>query len=243
MDRILCVLCVYSDGKLQPGAVMSDHSDSFRQAFGINYPQAEFGQCWPHIRRKWGEGAYCSKTWEHFNEAGSHLDLIHHCITLPMRQLVVEVGYAVSYAYLFMYPTHIIRDTRILTVSYTCIRHVSYTHLTVYILCLVFQEVGGLWDDWGKQMNTFWNSYCVDPWNNWSLTFSCELCRPCQQAQESWHGLLMKTKIPNGLRGSTEFVFQQTIPDLIELDAIQLPNILQFSVPCIPKPMLEKAKW
>jgi hypothetical protein len=53
----------------------------------------------------------------------------------------------------------------------------------------------------------------------------------------------MKTKIPNGLRGSTEFVFQQTIPDLIELDAIQLPNILQFSVPCIPKPMLEKAKW
>ena len=48
-----------------------------------------FGQCWPHIIRKWGEGEYCSKLWEHYEEVKGHLHAIHHACTAEMRDLLM----------------------------------------------------------------------------------------------------------------------------------------------------------
>ena len=47
---------------------MSDHADGFRSAYGLCFPGIPFGQCWPHIARKWSQGEYASKKWEHFDE-------------------------------------------------------------------------------------------------------------------------------------------------------------------------------
>ena len=45
------------------------------------------------------------------------------------------------------------------------------------------------------------------------------------------------------MRGSTENLFEVTLPQLIEMDAIQIPTELGFHVPAIPKGMIEKALW
>lgn len=67
----------YTGVGLKPGAVISDHSDGFRNAFVKVWPDARFGQCWPHIARKFGEGEYCSKKWQCFEEVQEHLRWIH----------------------------------------------------------------------------------------------------------------------------------------------------------------------
>ena len=109
---------------------------------------------------------------------------------------------------------------------------------------LLIRECGLVWDKWGKQMNTFWNSYCVDPWDCWSIgEFGCMLCTPSQQAQESWHKQLLKSRIPGAFRASTEHVFAEALPQLIQLDGVLSPTVLVFDVPAIPKQMMEKALW
>lgn len=180
---------------LEPGACMSDHSSAFRNAYEEVFPDSMFGQCWPHISRKWAEGEYCSKKWEHFNTVAVHIREIHFARSAGMRDLLT-------------------------------------------------QGFGELWDQWGKQMNTFWNSYIIDGWDNWTLgLFEARLCTPSQQAQESWHKLLLRTRIPSMFKGSTEFVFQESLPQLIQMDGLALPNSLRFSVPAIPKDMMKKALW
>ena len=44
-------------------------------------------------------------------------------------------------------------------------------------------------------------------------------------------------------RGSTEFCFKETLPQLIRMDGILLPSELCLSVPAVPKKMLQKALW
>ena len=44
-------------------------------------------------------------------------------------------------------------------------------------------------------------------------------------------------------RASTEHAFKETLPELITMDAIQIPSKLCFYVPAIPKKMIEKAMW
>ena len=111
---------------------------------------------------------------------------------------------------------------------------------------LLISEVVKVWDKLGTgtEMNTFWNSYCVGPWDNWSLgLFDCMLCTPSQQTQESWHKQLMVSKIPNMLLGSTEYLFKETLPQLIAMDGIQIPSTLPFHVPALPRGMMQKALW
>ena len=195
MDALNYVSLKYYGCKLQPGACMSDHADGFRAAYGLCFPGIPFGQCWPHIARKWSQGEYASKKWEHFDEVKGHLQAIHMAHTPEMRDLLMK-------------------------------------------------EIGDLWDSWGRQMDVFWNSYCVKGWDNWSIgLFDCMLCTPSQQAQESWHKQLLLSKIPGMIRGSTEMVFHDMLPDLIEQDAIQIPSELVFHVPAVPKGMITKALW
>ena len=52
-----------------------------------------------------------------------------------------------------------------------------------------------------------------------------------------------QTKIPGMFKGSTETVFAKALPQLIEMDGLQLPTTLGFSVPAIPKGMMQKALW
>ena len=67
----------YAGHGLQPGGVIADHSDGFRNAYEKVWPSSQFGQCWPHISRKFSRGEYCSKTWAGFEEVKGHLFHIH----------------------------------------------------------------------------------------------------------------------------------------------------------------------
>ena len=51
----------YYGVKLLPGAMVSDHCAAFRNAFYKYFPDGVFGQCYPHIKRKYGEGGYTVK--------------------------------------------------------------------------------------------------------------------------------------------------------------------------------------
>ncbi len=63
----------YYGVKLLPGAMVSDHCAAFRNAFYKYFPEGVFAQCYPHIKRKYGEGEYTSKKWVHFDEAGEDI--------------------------------------------------------------------------------------------------------------------------------------------------------------------------
>ena len=178
---------------------MSDHSEGFRQAFQEAFVGSPFGQCWPHIIRKFVEGEYvqagASSKWIHFEDAQEDMRAIHLAGSTGMKELLIR-------------------------------------------------ECGKVWDKWGQQMRPFWNSYCVDPWDCWSIgDFGCMLCTPSQQAQESWHKFLMRSRIPGTFRASTEYVFAEALPQLVELDGVLSPKVLGFDVPAIPKQMMEKALW
>ena len=197
MDALNVTTMKYYGEKLEPGACMSDHCDAFKRGFEVTWPEAEFGTCWPHIARKFGEGEYTTKKWEHFEEVKVHLRNIHMAHTPQMRDELM-------------------------------------------------MRYGTLWDGWGGQMNTFWTSYCAEAsgWDCWSIgLFETVLCTPSQQAQESWHKQLLRTKIPNMMRGSTESVFKVALPQLVLVDAIQIPTELVFHVPAVPKKMIKKALW
>ena len=77
-------------GELVPGATISDHCAAYRNAFLKAFPEAPFLQCWPHIARKFREGEYVKKTWEHFEEATGHLLSIHLAMSSLMQQLIIK---------------------------------------------------------------------------------------------------------------------------------------------------------
>jgi hypothetical protein len=100
----------YCGVNLQPGACMSDHSAAFRNAYVLTWPLAELGQCYPHIIRKYSEGAYCLKTYKNFDEAQLHIRQLHFCPTPEAKTLMIqEVGKVhstcifVCYAYIGVY--------------------------------------------------------------------------------------------------------------------------------------------
>ena len=202
LDALNKVCVKYFGKKLEPGATMSDHAAGLKKAFVTVFPDVYHGQCWPHIIRKWGEGEWASKRWEHFDEVGTQLAAIHLAQTTMMRDLLM-------------------------------------------------MEYGVMWDEWGHEMDVFWDSHCRpgkdgpnSGWDNWSIgCFDCVLCTPSQQAQESWHKQLLTTKIPGLGKGSTETVFHKMLPQLIEMDAIMIPTLLCFEVPGVPVEMIKKALW
>ena len=55
-------------------------------------------------------------------------------------------------------------------------------------------EYSTMWDEWGdKAMNKFWDTYCINNWDCWSIgLFDCMLMTPSQQAQESWHKQILR---------------------------------------------------
>ena len=78
---------------LQPGSTMSDHSDGCRAGLLAEWPRTPHGQCWPHLRRKLGEGAFCSKKRPHFEELPKHLEAVHLSQTTEMRDFFIkEIG-------------------------------------------------------------------------------------------------------------------------------------------------------
>ena len=196
MDAANATSKKYFGAELNPGACMSDHSDTYRSAFKKSWPNADFAQCWPHISRKWSEGEWVSKTWVHFNDVAQHLHLIHmggH--TADMKEILIT-------------------------------------------------ECGKFWDSWGKQMNTFWNGYCMNGWDCWSICATdTPLATPSQQTQESWHKQLLISRIPAMFRGSTAHVFEVAMPQLVQMDGLLMPSVLNFDVPAIPKDMMKKALW
>ena len=164
-------------------------------AFYKYFPDGVFAQCYPHIKRKYGEGEYTSKKWVHFDEAGEDIKGIHLAGTPEMKTLITRV-------------------------------------------------VGVSWDSWGPQMNVFWDSNCVAPWDCWSICdLECMLATPSNQTPEAWHRDLMRKKIPGMFKASTSFVVNKMLPQLALMDGLSIPNILNFEVTMVPTPMMEKALW
>ena len=108
---------------------------------------------------------------------------------------------------------------------------------------ILSRQIGRQWDTWpGRPMITFWNEYCVAPWDNWSLgSFDCMLTTPNNNAQESWHKQILSSKIKGMFKSSTERMFKQALPKLMTLDTVGIPATLPFEVPAIPTAMYEKA--
>ena len=104
------------------------------------------------------------------------------------------------------------------------------THTCEYARASIHVEYAQVWDAWGTQMNTFWNSHCLPPWNNWSIgQHRTMLCTPSNNPQESWHKQITQSKLlEHG--ASTEHFLTVGIPQLIMLDGIYIPNTLIFSV-------------
>jgi hypothetical protein len=124
--------------------------------------------------------------------------------------------------------------------------HVRAIHLAVSVQMkeLLIEMIGDVWDEWGDQglRTKFWNSYCVEPWDCWSVgLFENPLCTPSNNTQEAWHRDLLRSRIPGHFRGSTECVFNVALPKLIDMDALLQPSILTFDVPAIPAKMMQKA--
>lgn len=216
----------YFDCWLVPGATMSDHSDGFRNAFTRVWPLSPFGQCWPHIKRKFHEGEYCKKDWAHFEDAAKHITSIHFAQSPGMKNILISTyGEVRTCLYTLAYLTSACIHLRTL-------HHVPCIHLSteLYIYCVPFCVQ--VWDTWGKQMDKFWNSYCINGWDNWSL--GCfryvPLCTPSQNTQESWHKQILQSKIPGMFKGSTEHCLAVAMPQLVRIDGIQLPDLLSFEV-------------
>ena len=70
---------------------------------------------------------------------------------------------------------------------------------------MLIEKAGVIWDSWDKKtMITFWNSHCIEPWDNWTMA-SCidvPLCTPSQNTQESWHNNILIGKIPQMFGGA-----------------------------------------
>ena len=78
---------------LQPGSCMSDHSDGCRAGLLAEWPATPHGQCWPHLRRKLAEGAFCSKKHPHFDDLPRHLEAVHFSQSAEMRDFFTqEIG-------------------------------------------------------------------------------------------------------------------------------------------------------
>ena len=81
---------LYFNAKLQPGASVSDHTDSFKTALVSTYGTVH-GSCYPHLKRKWGEGKeYESKKWEHHGEVGEHIRYFNHAHNMNMKNTLVQ---------------------------------------------------------------------------------------------------------------------------------------------------------
>ena len=177
----------YFNVKLTPGSGSTDHASALRKCMVDEWPAIEYGQCYPHLIRKYREGQFfkgtsIKKTWEKFEKGGDMITDIHLCGTPPMKGLVIR-------------------------------------------------EVGKIWDVWGHQMDTFWDSNCTPPWDCWSICdMTTMLSTPSNQVQETWHKQLMLSIIPGLFKGSTTGVISETLPKLIRMDGTRIPDILGFDV-------------
>ena len=128
-------------------------------------------------------------------------------------------------------------------------QHIRYVNLAhnERIKVELIHAIGNVWEKEYKLppgLRKFWNSNMAGEWDQWSIgEFGCMLFTPHNQAQESWHKQILRSKIPGMFKGSTEGVFTTALPKLIRIDGLMLPNVLTFDVPAIPRSMLDKAKW
>ena len=158
--------------------------------------------------------------------------------------------YTCTYTYTFTF-THTYICTRTYTHTSTCRSYTDDTNTyTIHSLntentyAIRGFDSHQVWDSWGTQMNTFWNSHCVPPWDCWSIgDFACMLCTPSQNTQERWHRQILDSRIPGMFKGSTEHVLKVALPQLIKLDGIFIPDELNFEATTLPRKMVEKALW
>ena len=68
IDALKSVATIHHKMALKPGSCVSDHASAFYHAFNRGFPEADFLQCWPHIKRNFEQGKYVKKTWSHFSE-------------------------------------------------------------------------------------------------------------------------------------------------------------------------------
>ena len=75
---------------LDPGVVIMDHSCGFRRGVLDIWPNAGINTCWPHLKRKVGQGEYLSTTHPFFKSLCAMLDAIHLSQSEDMQDLLIK---------------------------------------------------------------------------------------------------------------------------------------------------------
>ena len=93
------------------------------------------------------------------------------------------------------------------------------------------KAIGAEWGDDDDDLNTLWESMVLEN-ANWYLGFcSVPSSTPSQQAQESWHNWGIMMRLRGMLRGSTKTVLTTTLPHVLQMDALLMPDDLNFTLP------------
>ena len=77
---------------LKPGTVNMDHSCGFRQGVLDVWPDAGILTCWPHLKRKVGQGEYLSTTHDFYETLTMILDAVHMSQSEDMQDLLLQAG-------------------------------------------------------------------------------------------------------------------------------------------------------
>jgi len=220
MEALNLISVKYYNQPLQPGATCSDHSDAFRKAYLVRILLV-------------------------FEYVSLLLPLSYPCCILFVTMYVsLHVSLQTTWptaVFLQCWP-HIARkvaEGQYWSTSWPhhaeAVEHIRAIHLsqTLPMRDMLIEKAGVIWDSWDKKtMITFWNSHCIEPWDNWTMA-SCidvPLCTPSQNTQESWHNNILIGKIPQMFGGSTEHVLAVAMPQLVKMDGYLLPDELSFDV-------------
>ena len=93
----LAITCFGADSGLSPGIVNMDHSDGFRKGVLRVWPDAGINTCWPHLKRKVGQGEYLSTQHEFYETLDDIMQAVHFSQTFEMMELLIMQGGALMH--------------------------------------------------------------------------------------------------------------------------------------------------
>lgn len=117
---------------------------------------------------------------------------------------------------------------------------------------VLIELIGAIWDIWaalredpGGHLTTFWESYFVAPWSNWTVGENMHI--PCllpsnQMVEAFFRCCVQACGGKAQLRGSTRKVVQMLVPKIMEDQDLMRPDRLCFQIDYISENLMVKAR-
>lgn len=117
---------------------------------------------------------------------------------------------------------------------------------------VLIELIGTIWDMWiffggdpGGHLKTFWESYFVSPWSNWTVGENMHI--PCllpnnQMVETFFRCCVRACGGKEQLRGSTRKVVQMLVPKIMEDQHLMRPDELCFKIDYVAEGLLLKAR-